>query len=58
MTSKRNSSKARSGVKKLKVKKETLKDLEPKGGAVKGGQRYKTASQGCSDACPSVPCLL
>jgi len=36
-------------VRKLKLKKETLKDLGPKGGAVKGGVRANTWT--CGDSC-------
>jgi len=45
-------------VRKLKLKKETLKDLSAKAGGVKGGMGAKT--QSCEDSCRrcvSAPCL-
>lgn len=47
---------ATTGAKKLRLKKETLKDLGSKGGAVKGGLRVPK-SDPCSDVCDSVKCL-
>jgi hypothetical protein len=47
----------RGGGKKLKLKKETLKDLESKKGAVKGGAAARTGGLGCySSNCESKFC--
>jgi hypothetical protein len=50
------------GASKLKLKKETLRSLDPKNksGAIKGGAAKLRTEAGCSAACSvsCVPCLL
>ena len=55
MTTRKKTSKRES--KKLKLKKETLKDLKPKMGAIKGGAAAKTDGLGCyTSNCESKFC--
>ena len=50
MTKKKNAS-GKIQVKKLKIKKETLKDLEVKGKGVKGGIRIRSILTDCTCSC-------
>ena len=56
VTKKRTSGKAKD--KKLKLKKETIKDIEPKGGSVKGGMGRRTGALCTVDCTVTVFCTL
>jgi hypothetical protein len=53
VTKKRTTGKAKE---KLKLKKETIKDLQPGRASVKGGIKQETRF-GCSGNCPTVGCV-
>lgn len=63
MTTKKTG-KAKSGARKLKIKKETLRDLDAKGRKVKGGalllekytDAYDCTMATCATFCPGQPC--
>ncbi len=54
VTKKRTTDEAKD--KKLKLKKETIKDLQPRRASVKGGLRVQTLALCDSKNCPSAVC--